>query len=63
MKCPLCNLEMRITGSRFIVENDDTPDIPTKLFREMDFSCVNQKCANNGKVVETIRDELDLSQG
>ena len=63
MKCPLCKLEMRITASRYVIENDDTPDVPTKLYREIDLSCVNQKCANVGKVVETLKDELDLSQG
>ena len=54
---------MRITASRYVIENDDTPDVPTKLYREIDLSCVNQKCANVGKVVETLKDELDLSQG
>ena len=61
MKCPLCNLEMRITGSHFETENDDTPNEKTKLYRVIDLSCVNEKCANNGKVVETLRNELDLN--
>lgn len=52
---------MRITGSRLMLENDDTPDVETKLYREMDLSCVNEKCPNNGKVVETIKNELDLN--
>lgn len=61
MKCPLCNLEMRITASRYVVEHDDTPSTPTKLYQEMDLTCVNEKCPNNGTVVETIRNELDLN--
>jgi len=61
MLCPLCKCEMRITGSRLVLEHDDTPDIPTQLFREIDLSCVNEKCPNNGTVVETIKDELALN--
>lgn len=61
MLCPLCKLEMRITRSRYVVENDNTPDAPTKLYQEMDLSCVNEKCPNNGMVVETIKDELALN--
>lgn len=52
---------MRITGSHFETENDDTPNEETKLYRVIDLSCVNEKCANNGKVVETLRNELDLN--
>lgn len=57
MKCPLCNLEMRITRSRNVVENDDTPETPTKLYTEMELSCMNKNCSNYQKVVETVRNE------
>lgn len=61
MKCPLCNVEMRIGQSRMVVENDDTPDIPTKLFIEQDFICLNRDCANYETTVETTKSELPLS--
>lgn len=61
MKCPLCNLEMRITNSYFEVQNDDTPDLPTKFYDVMELTCVNQKCPNNGKVVETVKEELTVN--
>ena len=60
MKCPLCDVEMRITKLRNVVENDDTPNVPTKLFVEQDLSCFNKDCANYTKVVETVRSELPL---
>ena len=62
MKCPLCNVEMRIVKSRMVVKNDDTPDIPTKLFVEQELSCLNKGCANFESTVETIRNELPLIQ-
>ena len=61
MKCPLCQVEMRISRSRNIVENDDTPDIPTQLFIEQELSCMNKNCANYEKVVQTVKNELPIS--
>ena len=61
MKCPLCNLEMRITSTRNVVENDNTPDTPTRLFVVQDLTCVNKQCSNYNTVVETSRTELPLS--
>lgn len=61
MLCPLCRLEMRITNTRNVVEHDDTPDEPTKLFIEQDLSCMNRNCENYDKVVETVKSELPLS--
>ena len=60
MKCPLCNIEMRIIKSRMVVENDDTPDEDTKLFVEQDLTCLNKNCANYNTVVETSRNSLPL---
>ena len=60
MKCPLCNLEMRITRTRNILENDNTPDAETKLFVEQDLSCVNENCNNHNKIVETVRHEVPI---
>lgn len=61
MQCPLCRLEMRITSTRNVVEHDDTPNEPTKLFIEQDLSCVNRNCENYDKVVDTVRSEIPLS--
>jgi hypothetical protein len=57
MKCPLCKVEMRITKSRNVLVDDDTPDLPTKLYIEQDLSCLNKNCSNYKQVVETIRNE------
>ena len=57
MKCPLCQLELRISKSRNVVEMvDDTPH----LYYVMDMSCMNEKCDNYEKVVNTIKDEQPL---
>ena len=60
MKCPLCQVEMRIFRSRNVVANDDTPNEETKLYVEQDLTCINKNCANYDKVVETTRTELPL---
>jgi len=60
MKCPLCNLEMRIIRTRNILENDNTPDAETKLFVEQDLSCMNENCNNHKKIVETVRHEVPI---
>ena len=60
MKCPLCQVELRITKSRNVVENDDTPNEPTRLFVEQDLSCLNKNCNNYKKVLQTVRSELEI---
>ena len=60
MKCPLCNVEMRITKVRNILEDDDTPDKETKLFIIQELSCLNKDCPNNGQVVQTVKNEQQL---
>ena len=60
MKCPLCQVEMRISKSRYILEDDDTPDRPTKLYVVQNLSCVNKACENYDKDVETIKTEIPI---
>ena len=60
MKCPLCNVEMRITSSKNVIENDDTPSVETKLYVVQELSCMNSNCNNYNKVVETIKTELPI---
>ena len=60
MKCPRCQVEMRITKARNVVEHDNTPDEDTKLYIEQDLSCMNKTCANYKTVVQTVRNELPI---
>lgn len=60
MKCPLCNLEMRIKRSRYVTENDDTPTKQTRLYVVQDMSCMNRDCENYDKIVDTVRNEIPL---
>lgn len=60
MKCPLCNVEMRIIRTRNILENDNTPDAETQLFVEQDLTCLNKNCANFEKIVQTVRSEIPI---
>lgn len=57
MKCPLCQVELRISKSRNIVEVVD--NVP-HLYYEMDMSCMNKNCENYEKVVKTTRDEQPI---
>lgn len=60
MKCPVCQVELRIIRSRNVVENDTTPDKPTKLFMEHDLTCLNKDCTNYEQIVETVKNELPI---
>lgn len=60
MKCPLCKIEMRISRTRNIIENDNTPDAETKLYIEQELKCLNKNCSNYDKVVETVRSEIPI---
>ncbi len=60
MKCPKCQVELRITRSRNVIENDNTPDAETKLFVEQELTCLNKGCENFETVVKTVRNELPI---
>lgn len=60
MKCPKCQVELRITRSRNVIENDNTPDAETKLFVEQELTCLNKDCENFETVVKTVRNELPI---
>ena len=51
---------MRITKSRMVLENDNTPDAETKLYDEVELSCMNKNCSNFKTVVKTERNELPI---
>ena len=60
MKCPVCQVELRITRSRNVIEHDDTPNEETKLFVIQELSCLNRNCQKYETVVETVRHELPI---
>ena len=60
MQCPLCNVEMRITAARNVLENDDTPNKETKLYIEQDLTCMNKRCGNYNRVIHTEKTELPI---
>lgn len=47
-------------ANRMVVEGDKSADTETKLFAEHDMSCRNRECPNNGKIVQTIKNEIRL---
>lgn len=57
MKCPICQVEMRISKSRNIVEIID--NVP-HLYLELDMSCRNKECKNYDKVVDKDRTEQPI---
>ena len=61
MLCPLCKVEMKISGRHNVLKTDEngTPH----LILQLDLSCRNKKCANHDKVVETSESEQPLSIG
>lgn len=58
MQCPLCKTEMRIGASKTVVEGDNSPDTPTKVYIEQTMICRCPQCENFGKVVQTERSYL-----
>lgn len=62
MKCPLCSIEMAIKSNRHVVSGDKSPDEETKLHIEQDMTCRNKNCPNYGKVVDTAKNEIQLSK-
>ena len=52
---------MAISHVYTTVEGDKSPDTETKVFTVQEMSCRNKQCSNYGKVVETVRHQLELS--
>ena len=57
MICKECGLEMRVTGSQYGFEGDDSPDTKTKLFAVLTLACRNPNCAACGKPLE-VKNEI-----
>ena len=62
MKCPKCNIEAAISGTRYVATGDNSPDEETKLFIEQRFSCRNRQCANFGKEIGLKKNQLGLEK-
>lgn len=58
MQCPKCRLEAVISNSKYVIENDTTPDEETKLYIEQEFSCRNPQCTEYGKVIGSNKNPL-----
>lgn len=55
MKCPLCNTEMRIMKSSYVLKG-------TELSKKITFTCANKDCGNRGKNVASSYIPLELSE-
>lgn len=62
MQCPLCNVEAAIAKSRYKIEGDKSPDVETKLYIEQEMTCRNPNCSNYGTLIDTVKNELQLSK-
>lgn len=55
MKCPLCNTEERITVNKMILKG-------SKLYRRMEFSCMNKNCENFRKTLRAEDTEIEVEE-
>ena len=61
MECVECKSKLVISKTGYRAENDDTPNVPTRMICYQELSCLNEKCERKGKVVDTIEHDLELS--
>ncbi len=55
MKCPLCNTEMRIQSSEYVLNQG-------KLFAKQILVCRKKDCSNYNKEVKTVYVPLEVSE-
>lgn len=53
MKCPHCDLELKISHSEISVSGDSSPDTTTRVLMVQKLSCRNPQCQNFDQVVAT----------
>lgn len=58
MKCPLCQVEMRISKTRY----KTTKEPPIRLFAVQSLICRNKQCENFGAVVDEVEHELAVNE-
>lgn len=62
MKCPLCQVEMRISKTRYETKNDDTAEKKTKLYAVQSLVCRSKQCENYGTLVQEVAHELAVNE-
>lgn len=62
MKCPLCQVEMRISKTRYETKNDDTAEKKTKLYAVQSLVCRSKQCENYGTLVQELYHELAVNE-
>ena len=62
MQCPKCKITAAIRKTRYVTENDTTPEKETKLYLEQSFKCRNPQCSEYGKIIGTARHPLRLEK-
>ena len=60
MKCPKCNVEMRVKAA-YRVRGDTSPNTPTKLLLVQAFFCRSRACENYGRQVCETEHEVPLA--
>lgn len=55
MKCPRCNVEMRINSSGYVLRGD-------KLFKRLGYVCRNKDCSNYGQLVKNDYIPLEVAE-
>ena len=58
MKCPVCQVEMRISKTRYKTTQEPT----IRLFAVQTLVCRNRQCENYGAVVEEVTHELSVNE-
>lgn len=58
MLCSKCGVELRNENGHYSFTGDDSPDIETKLWMNLDLVCRNKSCADYGKVQSTRQVEV-----
>lgn len=56
MICPKCKVEARITKVRNVFNTEEQ-----KLYRVVDFTCLNKKCPDYEKVIGQAKDEINVT--
>lgn len=57
--CPECGCSLRVTGSKNVIEGDESKQMRTRLFCVLTLECVNERCSACG-VKKEIRNEQPI---
>ena len=56
MKCPVCNVEMRIDKTAFVIKEDGT------YAQKMYLKCRNRECTNYDRIVDAVYSPIEVVQ-